>query len=88
MNTQALLLYNNDDKNVIITYSPRTDTMNVLLKWLDKNNISLTPFLPDKQGIWCVDEKVAYRVYQIVQNGEELVTNLAYSLQWIEQPIA
>ena len=88
MDQVALLLYNNNDKNIIISYSSRVDSLNVLLRWLDVNGIGYIDHVPEKKGLWCVDEDVAYRVYQVTYDKENQAYDslLVYSLQWIETP--
>lgn len=82
---EFLLRYNNNDKNELITASEPEDAINQLLRYLDKAGIALVDYIPDKQGLFCIDEKVAYRVYQSVYNKEDsqYESYLIYSLQWV-----
>jgi hypothetical protein len=83
---EFLLRYNNNDKNELITAAEPKESINVLLKYLDKAGIALVDFVPpDKQGLFCVFEQVAYRVYQSVYDKEDNTFNcyLIYSLQWL-----
>lgn len=82
---EFLLRYNNNDKNELITAAEPKESINVLLKYLDKAGIALVDNIPEKQGLFCVDEKVAYRVYQSVFNKEDNTFEcyLIYSLQWL-----
>jgi len=86
MSEVTLVLYNNDDKNVLVMASSRVDSLNNLLNWLERSNILYVPVLPEQQGVFCVDEKIAYRVYQVIYDKENNVYNnsLIYSLQWVE----
>jgi hypothetical protein len=83
---EFLLRYNNNDKNELITAAEPNESINVLLKYLDRAEIALVDFVPpDKQGLFCVFEQVAYRVYQSVYDKEDNTFNsyLIYSLQWL-----
>lgn len=82
---EFLLRYNNNDKNELITAAEPKESINALLKYLDKAGIALVDNIPEKQGLFCVDEKVAYRVYQSVFNKEDNTFEcyLIYSLQWL-----
>jgi hypothetical protein len=83
---EFLLRYNNNDKNELITAAEPKESINVLLRYLDKAGIALVDFVPpEKQGLFCVFEQVAYRVYQSVYDKEDNTFNcyLIYSLQWL-----
>jgi hypothetical protein len=82
---EFLLRYNNNDKNELITAAEPKESINVLLKYLDRAGIALVDNVPDKQGLFCVNEKVAYCVYQSVFNKEDntFESYLIYSLQWL-----
>ena len=69
---EFLLRYNNNDKNELITAAEEKESINVLLNYLDKAGIALVDFVPpDKAGLFCVFEQVAYRVYQSVYDKED-----------------
>jgi hypothetical protein len=83
---EFLLRYNNNDTNELITASEPKESINVLLRYLDKAGIALVDFVPpEKPGLFCVFEQVAYRVYQSVYDKEDNTFNcyLIYSLQWL-----
>ena len=82
---EFLLRYNNNDTNELITAAEPEETINELLKYLNKAGIALVDSIPEKVGLFCVNEKVAYRVYQSVFNKEDntFECHLIYSLQWL-----
>jgi len=82
---EFLLRYNNNDKNELITAAEPKESINVLLKYLDRAGIALVDSVPERQGLFCVNEKVAYRIYQSVFNKEDntFESYLIYSLQWL-----
>ncbi len=82
---EFLLRYNNNDKNELITAAEPKESINVLLRYLDRAGIALVDNIPEKQGLFCVNENIAYRVYQSVFNKEDntFESYLIYSLQWL-----
>jgi hypothetical protein len=83
----GLLQYNYSDDNKIVANSILEDTKPTLLNYLIRNNIPLVPSIPERWGIYCIqDEKRSvFKVYMVYFDKESgvYISEYQYSLQWI-----
>jgi hypothetical protein len=85
MSDEILLRYTSTEKFELLLSATPLESFDALLRWLDKQGIALVDSVPEKAGLFCVDQKPSYCVYQSIWNAEDNMFNsyLIYSLQWL-----
>ena len=87
MSEFGLLQYNGTDDNKVVANSIREDTKPTLLQYLIKNNIPIVQEVPERWGVYCVDDEKqgVYKVFMVYFDKEAgiYIKEYQYSLQWI-----
>jgi hypothetical protein len=80
----GLLQYRGTDDNKVVANSTREDTEPTLLQYLTWNNIPIVQEVPDRWGVFCVNDSV-YKVYTVYFDKESgiYIKEYQYSLKWI-----
>ena len=84
--SMGLLQYNYTDKQFIIAYSSKEDSLPTLINYLLRNKIALVGDIPQSTGMYCIrEDNDIYKVYLVYYDKESeiFINEYQYSLSWL-----
>jgi len=84
--SMGLLQYNYTDKQFIIAYSSKEDSLPTLINYLLRNKIALVSDIPQSTGMYCIrEDNDIYKVYMVYYDKESeiFINEYQYSLNWL-----
>ena len=84
--SMGLLQYNYTDKQFIIAYSSKEDSLPTLINYLLRNKIALVGDIPQSSGLYCIrEDNDIFKVYMVYfdKESEIFINEYQYSLAWL-----
>ena len=84
--SMGLLQYNYTDKQFIIAYSSKEDSLPTLINYLLRNKIALVGDIPQSSGLYCIrEDNDIFKVYMVYfdKESEIFINEYQYSLTWL-----